>query len=86
MVFITSLIFPQSFRNPNSYEEPLKNFTTIINSLQDFINNIEEAVEIDEKTRWKNQVGKIKEFIESPWGETKEREVILDKTNKEKFK
>ena len=50
------------------------------------LHNIEEAVEIDEKTRWKNQVGKIKEFIESPWGETKEREVILDKTNKEKFK
>ncbi len=55
------------------------------NSLQDFINNIEEALEIDEKTRWKNQVGKIKEFIESPWGETKEREVIVDKTTERKI-
>ena len=32
-------------------------------SLQDFINNIDDAVALDEKTRWKNQVKKIKTFI-----------------------
>jgi len=55
------------------------------NSLQDFINNIDYALEIDDKTRWKNQVIKIKEFIESPWGETKEREIIVDKTEGRKI-
>ena len=54
-------------------------------SLQDFINNIDDAVALDEKTRWKNQVKKIKTFIESSWGETKERETIIDKTNNDKF-
>ena len=51
-------------------------------SLKHLINNISEAEILDEKTRWKNQVNKIKEFIESPWGETQEREIIVDKSKK----
>ena len=51
-------------------------------SLKHLINNIGEAEILDEKTRWKNQVTKIKEFIESPWGVTEEREIIVDKSKK----
>lgn len=48
-------------------------------SLMDFFTNFEKASEVDESKRWKTQVGKIKAFIEEPWGMTPEREVIVDK-------
>lgn len=48
-------------------------------SLVDFFTNVEKAAEVDESKRWKTQVGKIKAFIEEPWGMTPEREVIVDK-------
>ena len=49
------------------------------NSLRDFIDNIQNAKNVDEKKRWHTQVNKIEQFIEEPWGETEERKVIIDK-------
>jgi len=51
------------------------------NSLGDFFANAERAIEIDDKKRWHTQVGKIKDFIDAPWGQTPSREVIIDKKN-----
>lgn len=48
-------------------------------SLADFFSNVERAKEVDEKKRWNTQVNKIKKFIEEPWGETPQREIIVDK-------
>lgn len=48
-------------------------------SLQDFFMNTEKAKQVDDKKRWHTQVNKIIGFITEPWGETPEREVIVDK-------
>ena len=50
-------------------------------SLEDFIVGIERAKEVDDKKRWHTQVNKIEAFIKQEWGETKEREVIIDKND-----
>tara|TARA_B100000927_G_scaffold94901_2_gene76574 strand:+ start:1028 stop:1708 length:681 start_codon:yes stop_codon:yes gene_type:complete len=51
------------------------------NSLEDFIMGVERAKEVDDKKRWHTQVNKIEAFIKQEWGETKEREVIIDKND-----
>lgn len=50
------------------------------NSLRDFFTNTEKAKETDLSKRWDTQVNKIVAFIDEPWGETPEREVIIDKS------
>jgi len=51
------------------------------NSLEDFIVGVERAKEVDDKKRWHTQVNKIEAFIKQEWGETKGREVIIDKND-----
>ena len=48
-------------------------------SLADFFLNVDKAKEIDSKKRWHTQVKKIKQFINESWGNTAEREIIIDK-------
>jgi len=48
-------------------------------NLSDFVNNFETAKKTDESKRWQTQCDKIKKYIETEWGETSEREVIVDK-------
>ena len=50
-------------------------------SFSDFINNIQNAKDVDEKKRWHTQVNKIEEFINKGWEDTPERKVIVDKNN-----
>lgn len=50
-------------------------------SFSDFINNIQNAKNVDEKKRWHTQVNKIEEFINKGWEDTPERKVIVDKNN-----
>lgn len=49
-------------------------------SLRDFFMNPQKAKEVDDKKRWHTQVNKIETFINEPWGDTPEREVIIDKS------
>ena len=49
-------------------------------SLKDFFINPQKAKEVDDKKRWHTQVNKIENFINESWGETPEREVIVDKS------
>jgi len=48
-------------------------------SLRDFFLNPQKAKEVDDKKRWHTQVNKIETFINEPWGDTPEREVVVDK-------
>jgi len=49
-------------------------------SLRDFFLNPQKAKEVDDKKRWHTQVNKIENFIIDSWGETPEREIIIDKS------
>ena len=48
-------------------------------SLADFFLNVERAKEVDDKKRWHTQVKKIEKFVNESWGNTSEREIIIDK-------
>ena len=48
-------------------------------SLADFFSNVERAKEVDDKKRWHTQVKKIEKFVNESWGNTSEREIIIDK-------
>jgi uncharacterized protein YjbJ (UPF0337 family) len=39
------------------------------------------AKKVDDKKRWHTQVNKVEGFIKESWGNTKEREVIIDKND-----
>jgi len=49
-------------------------------SLRDFFLNPQRAKEVDDKKRWHTQVNKIENFINEPWGDTPERELVVDKS------
>jgi len=57
--------------------ERSKKLYDLFNSLPDFINNIEKAIELDaENKRWITNVKKIQAFIEEEWGTTPNQEII----------
>tara|TARA_R100000963_G_C4641215_1_gene104843 strand:- start:655 stop:1344 length:690 start_codon:yes stop_codon:yes gene_type:complete len=59
--------------------ERSKSLFNHFDSLRDFFLNPQKAKEVDDKKRWHTQVNKIESFIDEPWGQTPEREIIVDK-------